>query len=107
MRVFVVLAMLLSSLSVTAGPHASADTMSPEFVLAQRGPQNLLPGQNSARVGTKQAASRVKQKYQDRKILSINLIQSRGPAVYRVKTLSSRGVVKYVFVDGNSGDVFE
>ena len=67
---------------------------------------SLLPSQ-SARVSSKEATVSVKQRYGDSKILSINLIESKGPPVYRLKTLSSDGVVKYVFVDGTTGDVFE
>ncbi len=103
MRVFVVLVMLLSPLTAHAVPHGTVANI----LLAQGGPQNLLPNQSGARISSKQAASRVKQKYQGSKILSINLIQSKGPAVYRAKTLSADGVVKYVFVDGTTGDVFE
>ncbi len=115
MRVLVVLAMLLIPLAATAVHHDTAnivlydtaDVMLDDILLAQRGPSSLLPNQDGARISSKQAASRVKQRYQDSKILSINLIQSKGPAVYRVKTLSASGVVKYVFVDGTTGDVFE
>ena len=106
MRVFVVLAMLLIPVAATAVPHDRVDIVPAAILLAQRGPTSLLPNQG-AKIGTKQAASRVKQKYQGSKILSINLIQSKGPAVYRVKTLSASGVVKYVYVDGTTGDVFE
>ena len=82
------------------------------FVLAEQ----LLPKREirgtkvpkpAIRLGRKQATDKVKQRYREHKILSINLISSKGPATYRVKTLSSDGVVKYVFVDGNSGEVFE
>ena len=82
MRVFVVLAMLLIPLAATAVPHDTADTTLADILLAQRGPTSLLPNQGGPRFGTKQAAS-------------------------RVKTLSADGVVKYVFVDGTTGDVFE
>ena len=107
MRVFIILSMLLSPLAATAVPHDTAGIMLADMMLAQRGPANLLPHQSGPRIGSKQATSRVKQKYRDSKILSINLIRSKGPAVYRVKTLSASGVVKYVFVDGTTGDVFE
>ena len=59
-----------------------------------------------ARISAKQAAAKVKQKFGG-KVLSIKLIESKGPPVYRVKTLSESGVVKVVFVDGHSGAVFE
>jgi hypothetical protein len=59
------------------------------------------------RIKNRQAASLVKKRYVNARILSISLIESKGPPVYRVKTLSDDGIVKYVFVDGQSGDVFE
>ena len=105
MRVFVVLAILLIPVAATAVPHDRADIMPAAIVLAQS-PTGLLPNQGP-RISSREAASRVKQRYKSSKILSINLIQSKGPAVYRVKTLSASGVVKYVFVDGATGDVFE
>lgn len=74
--------------------------------LAAQSSQGFMPNQQ-AKIGTRQAATLVKKRYQASKILSINVIESKGPPVYRVKTLSSTGVVKYVFVDGTTGDVFE
>lgn len=71
------------------------------------GPQGILPGRQEPKVDTQQAAARVRQVYADHKILSVQLIEARGPPVYRVKTLSGNGVVKNVFVDGVSGQVFE
>jgi uncharacterized membrane protein YkoI len=71
-----------------------------------QGSQSYLPNQQ-AKITNRKATSLVKQKYQASKVLSINLIESQGPPVYRVKTLSSSGVVKYVFVDGTSGHVFD
>lgn len=70
-------------------------------------PQGIVGQPDGPRVTSQQAASRVKRTYGDHKILSIRLIDAKGPPVYRVKTLSDAGVVKYVFVDGISGDVFE
>jgi len=93
--------MLSLSLGATANPNNLA-----AIRLAAQGSQGFMPNQQ-AKIGNKQAASLVKKRYQASKILSINIIQSKGPPVYRVKTLSSTGVVKYVFVDGITGDVFE
>jgi uncharacterized membrane protein YkoI len=101
MRVLLVTLMLLFSLGATAMPHGIA-----AIRLAAQGSQGFMPNQQ-AKIGSKQATSLVKQRYQGSKILSINMIDSKGPPVYRVKTLSSDGVVKYVFVDGITGAVFE
>jgi len=59
------------------------------------------------RLDSRTAAARVRQQHQNHKILSIQLIEGQGPGVFRVKTLSPQGVVKYVFVDASSGNVFE
>jgi uncharacterized membrane protein YkoI len=100
MRVLVMIAMLLVSVDAISKHAISA------YILSAQASSSLLPNQ-SARVSNKEATSSVKQQYKNSKILSINLIQSKGPPVYKVKTLSSDGVVKYVFVDGTTGDVFE
>ena len=68
---------------------------------------NILPGRQAPSIGRQQAASRVKQKFPGNKILSMNLMEGNGPAVYRVKLLSGEGVIKSVFVNGRSGEVFE
>lgn len=76
--------------------------------LKDPGPNRMVPEQSKPpQIGNRQAASRVKQVYSDHKILAVQLIETRGPPVYRVKTLSDEGVVKFVFVDGTSGNVFE
>ena len=78
-----------------------------EQLLPRREIRGTKTSKPAVRLGRKQATDKVKQQYRQHKVLSINLISSSGPSTYRVKTLSSDGVVKYVFVDGNSGEVFE
>ena len=51
-----------------------------------------------------EAISAVKRKLGG-KVLSVNLIQSQGPAVYRVKILLDKGRVRTVFVDAANGRV--
>ncbi|MFT7684793.1 MAG: putative membrane protein YkoI [Candidatus Azotimanducaceae bacterium] len=63
--------------------------------------------QSKPSISKQQAVSKAKRNYPSSKVLSVKLIGSSGPAVYRLKILSSDGVVKYVFVDGNNGSVFE
>ena len=101
MRILIVLVcLLLGGLPGAAGA---------DLLLAER--SNASPrhiqGPQKARINNQQAASRAKRRFPDSKILSIRLIRSDGPAVYRVKMLSERGVVKFIFVDGNNGEVFE
>ena len=59
------------------------------------------------RIGNRQAAVRVEKIYPGTRILSVKLIRGDGPAVYKVKMISSDGVVRSVFVDGSNGEVFE
>lgn len=78
------------------------------FRIAEFNPEvqenKFLPGKPRTRVGEKRAASRAKSAFPNAKILSVNYMQRKDS--YRVKLLSSNGVVKYVFVDPN-GEVFE
>ena len=69
-------------------------------------PNQLVPGNRSG-ISNKHAASLVKQRYSSLRILGVSLLDDQGPPIYRVRTLSAKGVVKSVFVDGNSGEVFE
>ena len=69
--------------------------------------QRLVAPETARRISNRQAASLVKKRYGASKILGISLLNDSGPPVYRVRTLSPDGVVKSVFVDGRTGEVFE
>lgn len=80
------------------------------------GPEYMHPGQKSLlgadnrrpRVGDEQAAAQVRRAFSNYKILSLRLLSNgKGPPFYRAKMLSPNGVVKYVYVDAISGQVFE
>jgi len=88
-----------------AGPHEKKDgrRAAPVYGLA---PNQLAPSNRSG-ISNKRAASLVKERYAASRILGVSLLDDQGPPVYRVRTLSTKGVVKSVFVDGNSGEVFE
>lgn len=59
-----------------------------------------------AEVSIEAAISKAKAKYGG-KVLSAKEIRSKGPLVYKIKLLLPNGRVKTVFVDGESGEVFE
>ncbi len=67
----------------------------------------LVQDKKPLRVSNQRAAELVKRRYSGSRVLGVSLIDSKGPPVYRVKTLSDKGVVRSVFVDGTSGEVFE
>ncbi len=114
---------LLAALAVAAAPTANAVTtlaapaaaataaaVAPfrlvTSITAPGATENRLLLAAKSRIDAKQAAATVKQKLGG-KVLSVKLIESKGPPVYRIKTLSKSGVVKVVFVDGQSGKVFD
>ena len=68
-------------------------------------PNRILP--RAPKIDARAAASRVRKAHQDHRVLAINLIDRKGPPIYRVKTLSNKGVVQFVYVDGDNGEVFE
>ena len=68
---------------------------------------SLVQGQPSATISNQHAAGNVRQEFPGSKILSVKMMGSNGPPVYKIKTLSGNGVVKFVYVDGTSGEVFE
>lgn len=59
------------------------------------------------KINNQRAASLVKQRYPGSRILGMSLLDKGGAPVYRARTLSPDGLVKSVFVDGRSGEVFE
>jgi uncharacterized membrane protein YkoI len=94
--------------SCLLGPMDSYASRSPVLLAANDSRQNQVrPGKNNRQISKQQAASNAKRQYPGSKILSAKLIGGSGPAVYRLKMLSPKGVVKYVFVDGKNGSVFE
>lgn len=109
MRALIMVLILLgatASLPAMADRRLSLQVAQQDF--APRAPRHMLPQRSGPRVDTQEAASRVKQAFRNYKILSLHLIDSAsGPPVYRAKTLSPDGVIKYVYIDGKSGDVFE
>lgn len=70
-------------------------------------PQQLLQQSTSAKISNQRAAGLVKQRYSSARVLGVSKLSDSGPTIYRVRTLSPHGVVKSVFVDGDSGEVFE
>ena len=114
MRVLIFLLMVVSGLMAFSASLSAADPPSHTrgglqvaADLIRGGPQSIMPSQRKPKIGDQQAAAKVRETHANQKILAVQLIESQGPPVYRVKTLSEDGVVKYVFVDGVSGDVFE
>ena len=57
------------------------------------------------RIDNQSAARLVKGRYSERRILGIRMISDRSSPAYRVKTLSEQGIVKFVYVDAQTGDL--
>lgn len=107
MKAFARLAMLFMVLVVPAIVPATSVASQGDLLLLAREHQGRTNAESAPRIGSQHAAALVKRRYHDAKILSVNLVENRGAPVYRVKILSAGGVVKYVYVDGISGDVSE
>ncbi len=103
---------VVCSLGLLAVAVTSAEANTPAVrvgdvaIAAATAPERNIVLAAKAKIDAKKAAAIVKQKF-GAKVLSVKLIASKGPPVYRVKTLSKSGVVKVVFVDGQSGKVFD
>ena len=76
-----------------------------QFKQRQLNQKQFNQKQIQPRVISKRSAIMSAQSQVKGKVLSATLIQSRGPAVYRVKMLVSDKRVRTVFVDGQSGRV--
>lgn len=81
-----------------ANPFTHSGAFATEMVLAKQG--------GSKKITLERAIKKAKAKYGG-KVLSAKEIRSKGPLVYKIKVLLKNGRVKTVFVDGESGEVFE
>ena len=101
----VLLSLILGSGMVAADQHkkppGSVQGVAPNRMMGESS-RGSRPG-----ISNQRAASLVKQRYSSSRILGVSLLDDGGPPIYRVRTLSPNGVVKSVFVDANSGEVFE
>lgn len=103
-------ALLMASLGLSAAPNPG------ERPRPRGEPADGLPVRHAYSPGTRarspaidnqSAARRVKERFQNRRILGIKMIQRSDKTLYRIKTLSEDGVVKFVTVDAESGALTE
>lgn len=73
----------------------------------QGGASARLAPESRTRISNSRAASLVKQRHGSSRILGVNLLERGGSPVYKIRTLSPDGVVKSIFVDGRTGEVFD
>lgn len=105
MKVFLILLLAFFSASgASADHHRSAAKEKSQKMKVQ--PNRLLPAPRPG-ISNQRAASLVMERYSGSRILGVSLMDAQGPPVYKVRTLSPNGVVRSVFVDGSSGEVFE
>ena len=105
MKVFLILLLaLFSAYGVADDNHRSTTRDKSQKMNVQ--PNRLLPALRPG-ISNQRAASLVMERYSGSRILGVSLMDAQGPPVYKVRTLSPNGVVRSVFVDGSSGEVFE
>ncbi len=78
---------------------AAAPAINGGLIIAQRASNSPAPSL------AKEKAVRIAKKRHPGKVLSADQIKSKGPAVFRIKVLTKRGVVRTVHVDGHTGEV--
>ena len=99
---------LIAGLLVFGGTVWAAEQKKPKVPPGIQGnPSTPYVPDSSARISNAKAASLVKKRYRASKIVGVSLLNRGGSPVYRVRTLSPKGVVKAVFVDGRTGEVFD
>lgn len=67
----------------------------------------FVAGSRTPVIKQNKVASLVRKQHGNSRILKIVLTERAGLPVYKVKTLSNDGVLKHVYVDGRSGEVFD
>lgn len=109
MRGFIVLLLILGAPAAMASPFMHHDPgRDARHGFMHPVHKNLLGREYpTPRFGNQQAAAQVRHAYANYRILSLRLMDNgKGPPIYRAKTLTPNGVVKYIYVDAISGDVF-
>ncbi len=99
--------LLMSGSNDVAAQKASSKNAQQQSIRANGMGSQMLQRSATPRISSQRAASLVKNRYTDSRILGVTAIAEEGLTVYRVRTLSGEGIVKSVFVDGRSGEVFE
>ena len=94
MRLLIVLLITLTT-CLTVSPKVEAS----QYLVASKSDKK------KQRIISKSQAISAAKRQVNGKVLSATLIQSKGPAVYRVKMLVSEKRVRTVFVDGKNGVV--
>ncbi|MBV1876122.1 MAG: PepSY domain-containing protein [Pseudomonadales bacterium] len=99
----IILCFMLSQLAIA--PGISADMKRGDR--SSKGMKHIFRTSQKVRMGNQQAARKAKRNFPGNKILGVKLMQSGGPPVYRIKMLSAKGIVKFVFVDAVNGEVIK
>ncbi|MCG8671544.1 MAG: PepSY domain-containing protein [Pseudomonadales bacterium] len=99
--------LLLGGLYVgTANAEAVRDPFQSVASFSVSSTSALIAKSDKGKISLERAIKKAKAKYGG-KVLSAKEIRSKGPLVYKIKILLPNGRVKSVFVDGETGEVFE
>ena len=101
--------MFLAGVDAAAAPGRSEGPRprgAPEGAGLERKAFSKSPrNQRAFRIDHIAAARLVKAEYAARRVLGLRIVSGRQGPAYRVKTLSEQGVVKFVYVDAQTGDL--
>ena len=70
-------------------------------------PRTSLVVEPPSAISSSRAAALVKQRYKGARVLGVTRLDEGGAPLYKIRTLSKDGVVRSVFVDSKTGEVFQ
>ena len=70
-------------------------------------PRASLAVEPAAAISSSRAAALVRQHYKGARVLGVTRLDEGGAPLYKIRTLSKEGVVRSVFVDSKTGEVFQ
>jgi len=88
------------SLAAENGKPKSGRELAPQ-------PRASLAVEPAAAVSSSRAAALVRQHYKGARVLGVTRLDEGGAPLYKIRTLSKEGVVRSVFVDSKTGEVFQ
>lgn len=98
MRIFLLAVALVVNLSFSLGSHANGYTAINDYTVQEKNNKKLKV------TSKKQAAKLAKARY-SAKVLSVKKNKKNGTTIYKVKLLTTEGVVFFVNVNGITGRV--
>jgi len=99
--------LMITLLMMAPGLSMAAENGKPKPGELVPQPRTSLVVEPPSAISSSRAAALVKQRYKGARVLGVTRLDEGGAPLYKIRTLSKDGVVRSVFVDSKTGEVFQ